>query len=103
MFSFKSLFSVSNSPSVEGPKCLTKYLFSDEEGKVSVRVLESDLLPLFSLKYDDFILDKLIRSGVIIDPINVSTDMRMGYDSAIDSFNEQLSEISDKLFNVEKD
>lgn len=102
MYTFNSLFSVSNQPSKDGPSLLTKYLSHDEEGNVSLRVLDSDLLPLFSLKYDDFILDKLIRTGVVIDPISVSSDMRMGYDSAIDSFNAQLSEISDKLFNPEK-
>lgn len=101
MYTRNSIFCVPNPCLEVSVPRLTHYLAHDDDGNLSVHILEKDIHPLSSLNWDDFSLERLVKSGVNIKSLGISTDLRIGFDSEIDAFNERLMSISDKLFNVE--
>lgn len=76
----------------------------DENGDTVIKpvVIETLQDPYAKLKFSDFAIDKLLRAGVSIKPIDIKSDNRFDNDAArkqVAAFNERLATVSDKLFN----
>lgn len=102
MYKRISIFSVANRCQDFIPVMFTRVLAHDDEGNCCVKILEKELEPLSSLSWDDYSLERLVKSGVDIKSLGISKDLRMGFDSEIDEFNERLMSLSDKLYDVEQ-
>ena len=63
------------------------------------RCLDSVIDPLSSLTFTDFSISECLKKGVSYKSLNISPDLRLGFDDEIDSFNSRLEEISEQLFN----
>lgn len=70
----------------------------DGSSEIVTFTLEDQINPLHGLSYDDFSITKLLQRGVSLKAIQISPDLRLGFDDEINRFNSHLSDISSELF-----
>lgn len=87
--------------SIQSTPDITLVVEHQSDGSVVTvpKCLDSLIDPLSSLTFTDFSISECLKKGVSYKSLNISPDLRLGFDAEIDSFNSRLEEISDKLFN----
>lgn len=76
-----------------------------EDGTVEKKqvILEKESNPLLGLKFSDFNINECLRHGIMYKSLAISKDLRLGFDSEIDAFNEKLESVASKMFNVKSE
>lgn len=74
-----------------------------EDGTIKIveKSVESSLDPLSSLRFSDFSIMTLLKSGINPKSLSISPDLRLGHDAEIEAFNSRLESLSSQLFNPE--
>ena len=82
------------------PNLLFRHSF-DESGRGISELVDSDSQqnPLVALTYEDFTISSMLKRGVSYKSLQISSDLRLGFDSEISQFNDYLVENADNLFN----
>lgn len=81
---------------------LTK--ITDDKGNTAIvaKDLMTVVQPLVGLSYTDMSISTLIENGVSPKHIAISSDLRLGFDSEIEKFNNYVKDNFEKIFETPK-